>query len=49
LTDDGCRLHYEVTGLADARPLVLSNSLGSDLHMWDGQVDRLSRHYRVLR
>ena len=48
-TDDGCRLRYEVTGLERAPAVVLSNSLGSDLHMWDGQIDRLSRHYRVLR
>lgn len=49
IADDGCRLHYEVTGAADAPALVLSNSLGSDLHMWDGQIDRLSGDYRVLR
>lgn len=48
-TDDGCQLHYALTGPADAPALVLSHSLGSDLHMWDAQMNRLSRGYRVLR
>jgi 3-oxoadipate enol-lactonase len=49
LADDGCRLHFDVIGPADGPALVLSNSLGSDLHMWDPQVERLSAGYRVLR
>ncbi len=28
---------------------MLSNSLGADYSMWDGQMDLLTRKYRVLR
>lgn len=28
-------LHYQLDGPVDAPVLVLSNSLGTDLHMWD--------------
>jgi 3-oxoadipate enol-lactonase len=48
-TDDGCRLAYDVSGSGDAGSLVLSNSLGSDRSLWDGQLDRLARTHRVLR
>jgi 3-oxoadipate enol-lactonase len=48
-TDDGCRLDYELAGPADAPALVLSNSLGTDRSVWDGQIDRLARRHRVLR
>jgi 3-oxoadipate enol-lactonase len=44
------RMHYRVDGAGDGAPwLLLCNSLGTDLHMWDRQVDVLSRHFRVLR
>lgn len=42
-------LHYQLDGPADAPVLVLSNSLGTDLHMWDAQVAAWSEHFRVLR
>ena len=37
-TDDGCRIHVEVEGPAQAPVLMLSISLGTDLLMWDDQV-----------
>jgi 3-oxoadipate enol-lactonase len=43
------RLHYELCGPPEATVLVLSNSLGSNLSMWDQQLPRLSKHFRVLR
>ena len=43
------RLHYELAGPDDAPVLVLSNSLGANLTMWDAQVPEFSRRYRVLR
>jgi 3-oxoadipate enol-lactonase len=46
--DDG-ELHYEIEGPQGAPVLVLSNSLGTDLHMWDAQVPALSKSFRVLR
>ncbi|MCV4283161.1 3-oxoadipate enol-lactonase [Pseudomonas capsici] len=42
-------LNYLLEGPADAPVLVLSNSLGTDLHMWDAQIPAFSRHFRVLR
>jgi 3-oxoadipate enol-lactonase len=47
--DDGCTIHVEVTGPESAPVLMLSNSLGTDLHMWDGQVDAFTRHFRLVR
>jgi len=42
------RLHHRVDG--DSGPwLVLSNSLGTDLTMWDAQAAVLAREFRVLR
>jgi 3-oxoadipate enol-lactonase len=42
-------LHYELTGRETAPVLMLSNSLGTDLSMWDAQVKSFEQHYRVLR
>jgi len=46
--DDG-ELHYQIEGPPGAPVLVLSNSLGTDLHMWDAQVAVLSKSFRVVR
>lgn len=43
------RLHYRIDGPARAPVVVLSNSLGTDLHMWSPQVLDLATSYRVLR
>lgn len=43
------RLHYELSGTGRNGVLVLSNSLGSDLHMWDKALPMLEREHRVLR
>ncbi|HEX7156473.1 MAG TPA: 3-oxoadipate enol-lactonase [Burkholderiaceae bacterium] len=43
------RLHYQLDGHIHGPVLVLSNSLGTDLSMWDGQIEMLSEHFRVLR
>ena len=43
-------LHYEVTGPADGTPVVLSGSLGSDVRMWEPQVEPLvAAGFRVIR
>ena len=42
-------VHYEVTGPAEAPPLVLSNSLGADLRMWDPQAEALAERFRLVR
>ena len=46
---DGLGIAYHVDGPESAQPLVLINSLGTDLRMWDPQMDELSRHFRVIR
>src|SRR5664279_2338139 len=46
---DGCPIYVEVEGPASAPVLILSNSLGTNLHMWDDQVPEWSKHFRVVR
>nr|WKF55839.1 3-oxoadipate enol-lactonase 2 [Paraburkholderia busanensis] len=48
-TSDGARIAYRLNGDETRPPLVLSNSIGTTLHMWDAQVEALSRHFRVVR
>jgi 3-oxoadipate enol-lactonase len=48
-TDDGVRLYYQIEGSAAAPTLVLSNSLGTDLGMWDAQMPALLAQFQVLR
>jgi len=43
-------LNYEIDGSQDGAVVMFSNSLASNLHMWDGQVPVLTEAgYRVLR
>lgn len=42
-------VRHVVEGPRDAPALVLSNSLGSTLKMWDRQMDALVPHFRVIR
>ena len=42
-------LNYILEGPAGAPVVVLSNSLGTDLHMWDVQIPAFTKHLRVLR
>lgn len=49
LESPGLHLHYRLDGPADRPCLVLSNSLGCTLEMWEPQVAPFSRDYRVLR
>lgn len=46
---DGARIHYRFDGAESASVIVLSNSLGTNLAMWDGQVPALAARFRVLR
>ena len=46
---NGIDLHYRFDGPVDGPPLVMSNSLASNLHMWDWQMPALTDRYRVLR
>lgn len=43
-------LYYQVETATTDRPwLVFCNSLGTDLSMWDPQVENLARYFRILR
>ncbi|QIK76108.1 3-oxoadipate enol-lactonase [Nocardioides piscis] len=42
-------VHHVVTGPDDAPVVVLSNSLGSTMSMWDAQAEALAEHFRVVR
>src|SRR5260221_3860352 len=46
---NGVDLFYELSGPAEAPPVVFSNSIGSTLEMWDAQVAALAGRYRCLR
>jgi 3-oxoadipate enol-lactonase len=43
------RIHYELAGPEKAPVLVFSNSLGTDLTMWDAQMPEVAKKFRVLR
>jgi 3-oxoadipate enol-lactonase len=49
ISADGTAIHVEVEGPQDAPVLMLSNSLGTNLHMWDDQVPAFTRHFRLVR
>ena len=42
-------IYYEFSGPESAPVLVLSNSLGTSLSMWDLQVTDFTKHFRLLR
>jgi 3-oxoadipate enol-lactonase len=45
----GLDLNHRIDGPDDAPWLVLSNSLGASLEMWDRNVPELAEHFRLLR
>lgn len=44
---NGLTINYEIAGTGPW--LTLSHSLACDLHMWDEQMDALTKQYKVLR
>src|SRR6185437_11631543 len=46
---DGCLLNVSVQGHDGEPTLMLSNSLGCNLQMWEPQMKALTRHFRVIR
>jgi 3-oxoadipate enol-lactonase len=46
---DGCPLYVEIEGREGAPVLMLSNSLGTNLHMWDDQAPEFAKHFRLVR
>jgi 3-oxoadipate enol-lactonase len=49
IESNGCPLNVEVTGPERGPVLMLCNSLGTDLHMWDPQLKPLSQDFRLVR
>lgn len=49
ITGDGCRIAYRLDGDAGRPVLALSNSIATDLHMWDRSVATLGESFRLLR
>jgi 3-oxoadipate enol-lactonase len=49
IEQSGRRTHYRWDGPEAAPVLVFSNSLGTQLSMWDPQVPELSKSFRILR
>ena len=43
------RMHYQFDGPSDAPPLVLSNSLGTTIALWEPQMSVFAKNFRVLR
>jgi 3-oxoadipate enol-lactonase len=46
---DGCPIHVAIDGRDSGPTVVLSNSLGSTIKMWEPQLDALGQHFRVVR
>lgn len=44
---DGTRVHYRVEG--EGPPLLLLHGVLAQLQTWDGWVERLRKHYRIVR
>jgi pimeloyl-ACP methyl ester carboxylesterase len=48
IENGGVRIHFALTGRADKDLIVLSNSLGSNLSMWDKVRPQFEAAYHVL-
>jgi 3-oxoadipate enol-lactonase/4-carboxymuconolactone decarboxylase len=48
-TRDGCRLYWKLDGADSLPPLVLLNSIGTDMGLWDAVLPGLSPAFRLLR
>ena len=46
---DGCQIAWQMEGPENAPVLMLSNSLGTSMDMWQAQLAAFSARYRVLR
>jgi 3-oxoadipate enol-lactonase len=49
IQSQGCPINAEVEGPSEAPALMMSNSLGTDLHMWDPQAAAFAKHFRLVR
>ena len=49
IESEGARIHYRFDGNEDGPVVIFSNSLGTNLSMWDAQLPALAARFRVLR
>ncbi|MGV1016243.1 MAG: 3-oxoadipate enol-lactonase [Fluviibacter phosphoraccumulans] len=49
LNKSDTRIHYQLNGNPTRPALLFSNSLGTDLSMWDAQVNALSDDFYIIR
>src|SRR5216684_5926971 len=49
IESDGARIHYRFDGNEGGPVVMFSNSLGTNLSMWDAQAPALAERFRVLR
>ncbi len=45
----GVQLNYRIDGAPDGAPIVFANSLGTNLHLWDGVLPHLPDGLRIIR
>ena len=48
-TQDGVRIYWKLDGAEDRPPLVLLNSIGTDMSLWDAVLPHLLPSFRLLR
>ena len=46
---NGVNIHYKLEGPENGPALVFSNSLGTDLRIWDEVISYLPKNVRILR
>jgi 3-oxoadipate enol-lactonase len=49
ITINSYQTYYQFDDFGNHEVLIFSNSLGTDLSMWEDQVDILSHHFNILR
>ena len=49
ITTNGIEIHYDISGNPHGPWITLSHSLACDLHMWDDQMETLTKTFKVLR
>ena len=49
IDSEGARIFWRTDGHPEAPALVLANSLGSDISLWDGVLPQLAEHFHVIR
>jgi 3-oxoadipate enol-lactonase len=49
IDSNGCRVNVKVEGSDSAPVLMMCNSLGTDMSMWDDQAPAFLQHFRLVR